>query len=837
MPAAMATSLTPMPRPDSKRAPHFEGSEINEFLEEMESCAKAAGLEDTELPKLIPRYCSKKIKSRIKQFPEVKGTDWAKLKTSLIELFGSRDKPRIVRPDKLYRFSKKSSKTNMNSRRKLDEYTLKFRSMSGPLLEDNLLTENERNLLFYGGLPSTLRKKIKPLLEAKALAAGTTLSRSSAPAFDDILQFARSTLKKGDYDPDSSSDSSSDEDPDNAESQSSSSDSDSSSSDDDDTTHRHRKRSRSSKKTKKVRFEATTVETPRQNDERQPSMASTPPRRDTNVDIITEQLERMMINNIEAKIVERLGPATAPTSTPSALIPPRRSRCFLCDRTQPDAHRMGLRNCTELPSLLHDHLVTFNDQNRLVCFDGRELPMVPPGSGGVAAILRANVSSASKSKSRDAPPHQASVNTIELFDHGHPTFQRSAYTISAHEADSLPVTRAQTKRQDSRYNPATQERRHARIEEVTDEEAAATPPRNTKSNPAVRVEPPTSSTQPARPSNSIPPMPTTGPRAFRLPETGDVRPSNDAQPAAIPPRPHVDNTQEGWRARSREGDQDVEMKDNTPQRPRQAQYRFTSDVQEGISIDKIQDQIMSTAITLPFKEIIGISPDLQKRFANMTKTRREYTAKTGEFEYSNTHEANKRLMLTLDPDDDLEGVVDAYAGAITSPSSRFFAMSTGRFEGTFGGIRVSFMIDSGSELNLVSQNVFEQANLPLDADGTRWSLRGINGDPVPLLGCCRDVPITIGGHHFDHHFFVSSRNNSKTDVIIGQPWLHFYESKIDYIRGGGMDIHLYPDSRDANTCVIIRVAGTDTTRNQEKLVLTGEQNATPASVYIVQSDF
>jgi hypothetical protein len=126
MPAAMATSLTPMPRPDSKQAPHFEGSEINEFLEEMESCTKAAGLKDTELPKLIPRYCSKKIKSHIKQFPEVKGTDWAKLKTSLIELFGSRNKPRIVRPDKLYRFSKKSGKANMNSCCKLDKHLEKL---------------------------------------------------------------------------------------------------------------------------------------------------------------------------------------------------------------------------------------------------------------------------------------------------------------------------------------------------------------------------------------------------------------------------------------------------------------------------------------------------------------------------------------------------------------------------------------------------------------------------------------------------------------------------------------------------------------------------------------
>jgi hypothetical protein len=818
MPATMAASLVPMPDPESKRAPHFKGPGVKDFLRRMENCAKAAGIETTDLPKLIPDYCSRKIRESIEDYPEVEGSDWNKLKSTLIILYGSRDKDKQATPDKLREFSKMARRSNINSRRQLDSYIIDFQKLSIPIMKRKAMQENERDLLLYRGLPSAIRKKIKPALEAIARTKGVEINVDAAPAADDVLQLARNIFKKDDIDPESDSDSN-DEDTRYVPS-----DSDSSS-DGEEESSEDRRRSRSSKKAKKVRFENSTTEAPQQQNEQRQGTTKNVPKTDADIESITEYFERLMINKIDAKVDERFRQQNVPMNSPSAVIPLRRARCFLCDRTQPEAHKMGLRNCTELPSLLIDRLVTFNDANRLVRFDGRELPMVPPGGGGVAAVLRSGLSSTSKSKERESPPHQSNVNTIELLENGQPTFQRSTYVVSAYDPSSFPATRAQSKKKETRYNPATQEQRPTRIEEVTDDEA----PNKNKSETIINADPSPNVVQ-----APIPPMPVTGPRAFRLPEPTSIQPVKDARQENAQSRPHTDNTQDGWRARRKEADQDVEMKDAAQSRPRQPLYRFTSDVQEGVSVDKIQEQIMATTITLPFKSIIGISPELQKRFANMTKTRREYTNKTGEALYDDDQEEREKLWLTLNEEDNIVTKVQPYVGAIFT--SRYFAMSTGRFEGSFGGIRVTFMVDSGSELNLVTQDVFERANLPLDADGTRWSLRGINGDPVPLLGCCRDVPITIGGHDFDHHFFVSGRNNSKTDVIIGQPWLHFYDAQIDYLREGGMHVRVYPDSRDKNTCLTIKAAGRDTSRNQEKLVLSGKSRAAPSNT-IVYTDF
>jgi hypothetical protein len=56
-------------------------------------------------------------------------------------------------------------------------------------------------------------------------------------------------------------------------------------------------------------------------------------------------------------------------------------------------------------------------------------------------------------------------------------------------------------------------------------------------------------------------------------------------------------------------------------------YHFTSTVQDMVNGDVIQAKILETMIMLPLKEIIGISADLQKCFAGLTKTRHEYTTK------------------------------------------------------------------------------------------------------------------------------------------------------------------------------------------------------------------
>ena len=122
-----------------------------------------------------------------------------------------------------------------------------------------------------------------------------------------------------------------------------------------------------------------------------------------------------------------------------------------------------------------------------------------------------------------------------------------------------------------------------------------------------------------------------------------------------------------------------------------------------------------------------------------------------------------------------------------------FAMVTGRFRGKFAGIDIVFMIDTGSELNLMAQEFYDRMNLAIDLDGTRWSLKGINGRPVPLGGCVCDAEIKISGRRFDHHVFVSREGTGKQEIILGQPWLQWYLASIQYTRQGAMNMQIWQD--------------------------------------------
>jgi hypothetical protein len=67
--------------------------------------------------------------------------------------------------------------------------------------------------------------------------------------------------------------------------------------------------------------------------------------------------------------------------------------------------------------------------------------------------------------------------------------------------------------------------------------------------------------------------------------------------------------------------EDVDMQDGTkPPAKATGGYHFTSMVQEMVNSDVVQAKILETMITLPLKEVIGISTDLQKRFTGLTKT-------------------------------------------------------------------------------------------------------------------------------------------------------------------------------------------------------------------------
>ena len=218
-------------------------------------------------------------------------------------------------------------------------------------------------------------------------------------------------------------------------------------------------------------------------------------------------------------------------------------------------------------------------------------------------------------------------------------------------------------------------------------------------------------------------------------------------------------------------------------------YHFTSDIQEMYDLDKIvQEKVNKTLVHLELGELLAISAFLQKSVSNMMKTHREYVSKPvvanivevlKEADWAEEEILSPELVGGYDSDDEdyyrslpaaesfmnssfveshvslefdesresKEDILIRYASVVKvhlTPQP-LFAMVTGRFRGKFMGLDAVFMIDTGSELNLIGQEFYDRTNLVIDLDSTRWSLKGINGRPVPLGGCVRDAEIKISG--------------------------------------------------------------------------------------------
>ena len=158
------------------------------------------------------------------------------------------------------------------------------------------------------------------------------------------------------------------------------------------------------------------------------------------------------------------------------------------------------------------------------------------------------------------------------------------------------------------------------------------------------------------------------------------------------------------------------------------------------------------------------------------------------------------------------------------PGNRHFTVVAGIVDGVFGNQPVRFLLDSGSEMNLISDSVWKACNPrpAIDDDGRRWSLKGIGGEEIPLHGCVRDAPVQLDGRNFDHHFFVSPRRHPQYDGILGQPWFLWYSAVLNYQRDGDVYLRAFVSGDQAGASITVRIVRQADKRNADRLTLTAE---------------
>ena len=82
-----------------------------------------------------------------------------------------------------------------------------------------------------------------------------------------------------------------------------------------------------------------------------------------------------------------------------------------------------------------------------------------------------------------------------------------------------------------------------------------------------------------------------------------------------------------------------------------------------------------------------------------------------------------------------------------------YACASPKCKGRIEDAEYEMLIDSGAELCLISRDIFECLELPIDL-AVDWSVGSANSQKSRAYGICHDVRVVVGGIEARCRFFV-----------------------------------------------------------------------------------
>lgn len=147
----------PLPGPKTVGAPHFDGTNITDFLEEWEIFCQDHGLSQLMQVQRMPQYCSLFIGEYIKTLEEYIDRDWVKLCATLRKQYISQDANQ-----KYYSraFLEQYKMRAVDGKSGFRNYCMQFQSIAKKLMDRKELDSYTSCLWFMQGLPESKQSKV-----------------------------------------------------------------------------------------------------------------------------------------------------------------------------------------------------------------------------------------------------------------------------------------------------------------------------------------------------------------------------------------------------------------------------------------------------------------------------------------------------------------------------------------------------------------------------------------------------------------------------------------------------------------------------------------------------
>jgi hypothetical protein len=218
---------------------------------------------------------------------------------------------------------------------------------------------------------------------------------------------------------------------------------------------------------------------------------------------------------------------------------------------------------------------------------------------------------------------------------------------------------------------------------------------------------------------------------------------------------------------------------NAKPKSKPSSYKLLSDIESNTNLKEIlEERILDSKIEFSLREVLGIAKrDFHELIIDVIKRKRQMTteaAVVGALDTIITLEETQELERILNKSTpEFEAIVslgNIVDGEKNGFSKRHWAKSTATTDIYLGNISmpISALVDSGSEINIVSRAIYEKEKWPIDT-GHGWILRAANNSRGDLYGACPSVMTRIGDVTIEQNFFV--QNDAPFPIILGQPYI------------------------------------------------------------------
>lgn len=246
-------------------------------------------------------------------------------------------------------------------------------------------------------------------------------------------------------------------------------------------------------------------------------------------------------------------------------------------------------------------------------------------------------------------------------------------------------------------------------------------------------------------------------------------------------------------------------------------YKLQSDIEAATDLKKVlEERILNGKVEFTLGEVLGIAKrEFHEVIIDIIKRKRQTMSETMASSVQGASMMRNEGDHVYGESAQLEFIMEE--GEMQAPSHysrNHWARATTETLVKLGNLKepIVALVDHGSEINLMSKELYEMGKWPIDVDHG-WLIRAANNSRGDLYGACPNVKVTIGDVSDEQNFFVQDR--STYPIILGQPFITATRMETKVMDNGSAYARIR--SRDGKKAIQFLTVCANHERNRDSL--------------------